>query len=39
MPNVHRSYRQGDLVVRLIVKTPQKLSKKQKKLLEEFLKA
>jgi len=39
MPDVHRSYRQGDLVVRLIVKTPTKLSKKQKKILEEFQKS
>lgn len=38
MPNVHRSYRRGDLVVRLLVKTPSKLNKKQRKLLEEFLK-
>jgi molecular chaperone DnaJ len=38
MPDVHRSYRHGDVVVRLIVKTPTKLSKKQRKLLEEFLK-
>lgn len=36
MPDVHRSYRQGDLLIRLIVKTPTKLSKKQRKLLEEF---
>jgi molecular chaperone DnaJ len=39
MPDVHRSYRQGDLVIRLNVKTPTKLSKKQQKLLEEFLKS
>lgn len=39
MPDVHRSYRRGDLLIRLIVKTPTKLSKKQKKLLEEFLKS
>lgn len=39
MPNVHRRYRKGDLIVRFLVKTPKKLSKKQKKLLEEFLKA
>lgn len=38
MPDVHRSYRVGDLVVRFIVKTPQKLSKRQRELLEEFMK-
>jgi len=39
MPDVHRSYRTGDLLIRLNVKTPTKLSKKQKKLLEEFQKS
>ncbi|MDO8526431.1 MAG: molecular chaperone DnaJ [Deltaproteobacteria bacterium] len=38
MPNVH-SGKRGDQVVKVIVKTPKKLSKKQKQLLEEFLKS
>ena len=33
--NVHRRY-QGDQIIVFVVKTPQKLSKKQKQLLEEF---
>ena len=36
-PNVHR-HGQGDLLVRLIVETPVKLSEKQKNLLETFQK-
>ena len=36
MPDVHRSYRHRDMVVRFMVKTPRKLSRKQKKLLEEY---
>lgn len=34
-PNV-RSGKRGDQIVRILVKTPKKLSRKQKKLLEEF---
>lgn len=37
IPNVHNGKR-GDQVVRIIVKTPKKISKKQKALLEELLK-
>ncbi len=36
MPNVHRRGQRGDLVVRFAVTTPKKLSRKQRKLLEEF---
>lgn len=36
--NVHHRGRQGDLVVRFVIKTPKKLSKKQRQLLEEFMK-
>lgn len=37
-PNVHHKNHRGDLVARLIVKTPKNLSKKQRQLLEEFMK-
>lgn len=37
--NVHRHGGKGALVVTVIVKTPKKLSKQQKKLLEEFMKS
>jgi len=36
-PNVH-SGRKGDQIVEIFVRTPKKLSRKQKELLEEFLK-
>jgi len=39
MPHLHRKGQRGDLIVRILVKTPQKLSKKQRKLLEEFLRS
>jgi molecular chaperone DnaJ len=35
MPDL-RGYRQGDQIVRVLVETPQKLSRKQKDLLKEF---
>lgn len=35
MPDL-RGYRQGDQIVRIVVETPQKLSRKQKDLLREF---
>ncbi|MBX3178625.1 MAG: molecular chaperone DnaJ [Candidatus Hydrogenedentes bacterium] len=35
MPDL-RGYRQGDQIVRIVVETPQKLSKKQRDLLREF---
>lgn len=38
IPNVHNGKR-GDQIVQIIVKTPKKLSKKQRELLEEFLKS
>lgn len=38
MPNVHHRNRHGDLIFRIVVKTPKHLSKKQKQLLEEFMK-
>lgn len=37
-PNVH-SKKKGDQVIEVFVKTPKKLSKKQKELLEEFIKS
>ena len=37
-PNVH-SQKRGDQIVRVIVKTPKKISKKQRQLLEEFEKS
>ena len=36
LPNVHRRGKRGDYVIRFMVETPKKLSKKQRKLLEEF---
>ena len=39
LPNVHHRRRQGDQVIRFVVKTPKKLSKKQRQLLEEFKKS
>lgn len=36
LPNVRRRGKRGDYVIRFMVKTPKKLSKKQRKLLEEF---
>ncbi len=36
LPSVHRPKHHGDQVVRFAVKTPQKLSKRQRQLLEEF---
>ena len=39
LPNVHSRKRHGDQVVRFVVKTPKKLSKKQRQLLEEFAKS
>lgn len=36
LQNVHKRHHRGDLVVHFIVKTPKKLSKKQRELLEEF---
>jgi len=38
LPNVHHRGRHGDQIIRFVVKTPKKLSKKQRKLLEEFMK-
>jgi molecular chaperone DnaJ len=38
LPSVQRPKHRGDQVVRLIVKTPKKLSKRQRALLEELLK-
>ena len=38
LPNVH-SGKRGDQIVKVIVSTPKKLSKKQRQLLEEFLKS
>lgn len=38
IPNVH-SGKRGDQIVRIVVETPKKLSRKQKELLEEFLKS
>ncbi len=38
MPHVHHPSRRGDLIVRFMVKTPDKLSRRQRKLLEEFIK-
>lgn len=35
IPNVHNG-RRGDQIVRVVVKTPKKLSRQQKKLLEDF---
>lgn len=35
VPNVHNG-RRGDQIVRVVVKTPKKLSRQQKKLLEDF---
>ncbi len=39
LADVHSRGRKGDQVVIFMVKTPKKLSKKQKKLLEEFMKS
>lgn len=36
MPSIRRYHRRGDLYVKVIVKVPQKLSKRQKDLLEAF---
>ena len=36
MPDL-RGYRQGDLIVRVMVETPAKLSRRQRELLEEFV--
>lgn len=38
LPSVHHKRQRGDLVARISVKTPKKLSKKQRQLLEEFIK-
>lgn len=38
IPNVHHKNRHGDQIVRFIVKTPKNLTKKQRQLLEEFMK-
>jgi molecular chaperone DnaJ len=38
MPNLHSSKR-GDMIVKIIVKIPEKLNEKQKKLLKEFIDA
>ena len=38
IPNIQNG-RRGDQVIRILVTTPKKLSKKQKQLLEEFLKS
>ncbi|HPQ80670.1 MAG TPA: molecular chaperone DnaJ [bacterium] len=38
LPNVHSRRKQGDQVIRFVVKTPKKLSRKQRRLLEEFMK-
>ena len=38
-PNVHSRGRRGDQVVRFLVKTPKKLSKRQRELLEELKKS
>lgn len=38
LPNVHHRSRRGDQIVRIVVKTPKNLTKRQKQLLEEFLK-
>ncbi len=38
LPNVHHKGKRGDQVVLFMVKTPKNLSKKQKQLLEEFMK-
>lgn len=35
IPNVHNG-RRGDQIIRVMVKTPKKLSREQKKLLDEF---
>lgn len=37
VPNVHRKHK-GDLIIRFVVKTPKHLTKKQRQLLEEFMK-
>lgn len=39
LPSVRKRRHQGDLVVRFTVKTPKRLSKRQRQLLEEFMKA
>ncbi len=39
LANVHRHWRTGDQLVRIRITTPKKLSKKQRKLLEEFEKS
>lgn len=39
MPRLHKKDKRGDLIVRVVIKTPKKLSKKQRKLLEEFIKS
>jgi molecular chaperone DnaJ len=38
MPHLQHKSRHGDLLVRVLVKTPEKLSKRQKKLLEDLIK-
>jgi molecular chaperone DnaJ len=38
LPNVHHKGKKGDQIILFIVKTPKHLSKKQKQLLEEFMK-
>lgn len=38
LPNVHKPKHRGDQIVRLAVKTPKKLTKRQRELLEEFVK-
>lgn len=39
LPNVHHKNHRGDFIARFIVKTPRNLSKKQRELLEEFMKS
>ena len=36
LPNVHRRGKRGDYVVRFVVKTPKRLSKRQREILKEF---
>ncbi|MFA4875609.1 MAG: DnaJ C-terminal domain-containing protein, partial [bacterium] len=37
LPNVHRPKRRGDQVVRIAVKTPKKLTRRQRELLEQLI--
>lgn len=39
MPSLHRKGHRGDLIVRFVIKTPKKLTRRQRELLEEFMKS